>query len=252
MTHSVRQPKVSIITICYNAAATIEKTLQSVTSQTYPNIEYLIIDGQSKDETLDIVARYKDGVTRVISEPDKGIYDAMNKGLREATGEYIWYMHADDQIYAPDTLARIMENHGDEDFIYGKALLINEAGEERSLEARKPHPNAATLTWRSMKQGMAISHQAMLVRRTLAPTYDLQYRYVADFDWLIRVLKASKTVRDTGFYWCRFAEGGISTQHRNASLKERFRILQHHFGLVSTLWQHGIIVLKALKRGSIR
>lgn len=246
------QPKVSIITICYNAAQTIEKTLQSVAAQTYSNIEYLIIDGDSKDDTLAVVERYCDHVTRVISEPDQGIYDAMNKGLAHATGEYIWYMHADDQIHAPDTLERIMATHNNEDFIYGKAVLVSETGAERSLETRKPHPSAASLTWRSMRQGMAINHQAMLVRRTLAPKYDLQYRYVADFDWLIRVLKQAQTVRDTGFYWCRFAEGGISTQHRNASLRERFRILQHHFGLLPTLWQHVLITFKALKRGSMR
>lgn len=248
---SSQLPKISIITICYNAAATIEKTLQSVAAQDYPHIEYLIIDGKSTDNTLAIVEQYQEQVTKVVSEPDQGIYDAMNKGLAHATGEYIWYVHADDQIHAPDTLSNIMADHQNEDFIYGKALLVNEKGEERSLETRKPHPKASTLTWKTMKQGMAISHQAMLVRRTLAPQYDLQYRYVADFDWLIRVLKKSQTVRDTGIYWCRFAEGGISTQHRNASLKERFAILKKHFGLVPTLWQHALITLKALKRGSM-
>lgn len=248
---STQLPKISIITICYNAAATIEKTLQSVAAQDYPNIEYLIIDGKSTDNTLALVEQYQEVVTKVVSEPDKGIYDAMNKGLAHATGDYIWYVHADDQIYAPDTLSKIMENHQGEDFIYGKALLVNEQGEERSLETRKPHPDAATLTWKTMKQGMAISHQSMLVKRTLAPEYDLAYRYVADFDWLIRVLKKSQSVRDTNIYWCRFAEGGISTQHRNASLKERFAILKKHFGLLPTLWQHAIITWKALKRGSM-
>lgn len=248
---SAKLPTITIITICYNAAATIEKTLQSVASQDYPNIEYLIIDGKSKDNTLEIVERYQEHISHVVSEPDKGIYDAMNKGMVQATGEYIWYVHADDQIYASDTLSQIMKGHQNEDFIYGKALLVNEQGEERSLETRKPHPAAETLTWKTMKQGMAISHQSMLVRRTLAPAYDLTYRYVADFDWLIHVLKRSESVRDTGIYWCRFAEGGISTQHRNASLKERFAILKKHFGLVPTLWQHALITLKALKRGSM-
>ncbi|CAA6825371.1 MAG: Glycosyl transferase family protein [uncultured Aureispira sp.] len=245
-------PKISIITICYNAAQTIEKTIKSVVAQDYPNIEYLIIDGQSKDNTLEIVAKYEAKIALVLSEPDKGIYDAMNKGMQQATGDYIWYMHADDQIYAPDTLSIIMKNHQYEDFIYGKALLIDEQGNERSLEARKPHPSDQTLSWKTMKQGMAISHQSMLVKRSLAPLYDLDYRYVADFDWLIRVLKKAQTVRDTGTYWCRFAEGGISTQHRNVSLKERFMILRKHFGLVSTIWQHVLITLKALKRGSMR
>ncbi|BDS09345.1 glycosyltransferase family 2 protein [Aureispira anguillae] len=245
-------PKISIITICYNAAETIEKTIKSVVAQDYPNIEYIIIDGKSKDDTLTIVEQYRAHIALVISEPDQGIYDAMNKGIDHASGDYIWYMHADDQIYAPNTLSLIMANHQYEDFIYGKALLIDEAGNERSLETRKPHPNDRELSWKTMKQGMAISHQAMLIKRTIAPKYDLAYRYVADFDWLIRVLKKSTTVRDTGVYWCRFAEGGISTQHRVDSLKERFAILQKHFGLIPTIWQHFLISLKALKRGSIR
>lgn len=244
-------PKVSIITICYNAAKTIEKTIQTVVTQSYPNIEYVIIDGKSTDDTLLIVNKYKDQVTTLVSEKDTGIYDAMNKGLEYATGDYVWYVNADDEIYAPDTLSLIMQNHHDEDFIYGKALLIDEKGNERNLENRKPHPSADDLTWKTMKQGMAISHQSMLVKRTIAPKYDLTYRYVADFDWLIHVLKKATSVRDTGIYWCRFAEGGISTQYRKASLKERFRVLQKHFGLVTTVWQHVVITLKALKRGSI-
>lgn len=245
-------PKVSIITICYNAAETIEKTIKSVIAQDYPNIEYVVIDGQSKDDTLAIVRQYQEHVALLVSEPDKGIYDAMNKGMAKASGDYIWYMHADDQIYAPNTLSQIMQNHKGEDFIYGKALLIDEEGNERSLESRKPHPNDQNLTWKTMKNGMAISHQSMLVKRSISPNYDLGYRYVADFDWLIRVLKKAKSVRDTGVYWCRFAEGGISTQNRFDSLKERFVILRKHFGLIPTLWQHVLIVIKAIQRGSIR
>ena len=115
-------PKISIITICYNAAQTIEKTIKSVVAQDYPNIEYLIIDGKSKDNTLEIVAKYEDKIALVLSEPDKGIYDAMNKGMEKATGDYIWYMHADDQIYAPDTLSIIMKKSSVRRFYLWKGI----------------------------------------------------------------------------------------------------------------------------------
>ena len=245
-------PKISIITVCYNAEKTIEKTIQSVVSQDYPNIEYLIIDGKSKDSTLDIVQRYADKIALISSEPDKGIFDAMNKGLEKATGDYVWYVHADDQIYAADTLSRSMENHNNEDFVYGKAMLVNEAGQERPLEERKAHPDATTLSWKTMRDGMIICHQAMLVKRTIAPKYNLNYQLVGDLDWVINILKRTQSVRDTQTYMCCFVEGGISTQHRNASLKQRFKILQAHFGLIPTVWQHFLITLKALKRGSVR
>ncbi len=245
-------PKVSIITVCYNAATTIEKTLKSVTEQDYPNIEYIIIDGKSKDNTLEVVAKYQDKITKIISEEDKNTFDAMNKGLATATGDYIWYIHADDQIFAPNTLSLAMQNHGGEDFVYGKTLMVNEQGEERSLEARKPHPSAQSLSWKTFINGMVIGHQAMIVKRAVSPIYDLKYPLVGDLDWVIRVLQNSKTVRDTNIQLCRFVEGGISTQNRKASLRQRFEILRKHFGWLPTVWQHLLIVFQAVKRGSLR
>lgn len=245
-------PKVSIITVCYNAANTIEKTIKSVLSQDYPNIEYVIIDGLSKDNTLDIVRKYSDQIDTVVSEADKNTFDAMNKGLQHATGDFVWYIHADDQIFATDTLSKAMKDYAGEDFIYGKTRMVDEEGNERSLEARKKHPEASQLTWKTMLDGMVIGHQAMLVRREVAPLYDLQYPLVGDLDWVINILKKTNKVRDTGVYMCRFVEGGISTKQRKASLKQRFEILKKHFGLLPTLGQHFLIVLKAIKRGSTR
>lgn len=245
-------PKVSIITVCYNAEKTIEKTLQSVVAQDYKNIEYIIIDGKSKDKTLEVVAKYENRIALVVSEKDKGIFDAMNKGLQKATGDYVWFVHADDQIFASDTLSSAMQNHQNEDFIYGKAMLVNEQGEERPLEERKPHPDAKNLSWKTLQNGMVICHQAMLVKRSIAPLYDLQYNLVGDLDWVINILKKTSSVRDAGVYMCRFVEGGTSTQHRKASLKQRFEILKKHFGLLPTFWQHILIALRAVKRGSVR
>ena len=101
--------KVTVITVCYNAETGIEKTIQSVIGQTYQNIEYIIIDGGSKDHTLNIVNKYKDRISKVISEPDKGIYDAMNKGILAATGDWINFMNVGDSFFSPDTLSKVFE-----------------------------------------------------------------------------------------------------------------------------------------------
>lgn len=244
-------PKISIITVCYNASKTIEKTLDSVRRQTYSNIEHIIIDGASKDNTLEIVKKYSH-IAAVYSEKDKGIYDAMNKGIEKATGDYLWFLHADDQIFADNTLELAMQNHQNEDFIYGKAMLVNEQGIERPLEERKAHPNAKNLSWKTMIDGMVICHQAMLVKRNIAPKYDLQYSIAGDLEWVITLLKKTNSVRDTGLYFCRFVEGGASTQHRKKALQQRFDILKRHFGLLPTFWQHLLIALRAMKRGSMR
>ena len=107
------QPRISIITICYNAASTITRTLRSVSAQTYPNIQYLIIDGASKDNTLELV-RELAPEAEIYSERDKGIYDAMNKGLDRATGDYVWYVNAGDALASPTTVrgSRPSDLHG--------------------------------------------------------------------------------------------------------------------------------------------
>ena len=117
----------------------MKKCLLSIKNQVYLNYEVWIIDGDSTDGTKEFLKTLEKPFN-FISEQDIGIYDAMNKGMQHATGDYLWYIHADDQIYAPNTLSLAMQNHADEDFIYGKTLLIDEQGNERSHETRKPHP----------------------------------------------------------------------------------------------------------------
>jgi glycosyltransferase involved in cell wall biosynthesis len=200
-------PVVSIITVCFNAEKTIEKTLESVCAQDYPNIEYIIIDGKSSDNTLNIVEKYKSNIALVYSGKDKGIFDAMNIGIQKATGDYLWFIHADDQIFANNSLSLAMQSNNNEDFIYGKAMLVNESGRERGLEERKPHPKQSELSWKTMKNGMVICHQAMLVKRAVAPLYNLDYALVGDLDWVINILKKTNSLRDCGQYLCRFVEG---------------------------------------------
>jgi glycosyltransferase involved in cell wall biosynthesis len=242
-------PKITIATVCFNAEHTIEKTIKSVVAQTYPNIEYIVIDGQSKDNTLTIVDQYKEHVDKVISEKDRNNYDAMNKAMKHATGDYIWFLHAGDIAMAPDTLETIMQEHNDEDFIYGHVQVLDEEGNEHPWHKTIPKPE--DLTWKTLRNGMIICHQAMLVHRRVWVDYDMTYPLVGDLDWTIRLMKQVKSVRYSNTVFCSFLTGGISAQTRKKSLKERFVILKKHFGLIPTLWEHVRIVFLALKRGSI-
>ena len=232
------QPRISIITICYNAASTISRTLRSVSAQTYPNIQYLIIDGASKDNTLELV-RELAPEAEIYSERDKGIYDAMNKGLDRATGDYVWYVNAGDALASPTTVEDLVRATctGDSlpDVLYGDTRLIDAEGHDLGLRRlRPPHQ----LDWRSFRSGMLVCHQAFVAKRSISPHYDLRYRFSADVDWCIRVLKEAKT---TAFYpepIALYLNEGTTTANHRASLIERFHIMRHHYGLVTTVLQH--------------
>lgn len=232
------QPRISIITICYNAASTITRTLRSVSAQTYPNIQYLIIDGASKDNTLELV-RELAPEAEIYSERDKGIYDAMNKGLDRATGDYVWYVNAGDALASPTTVEDLVRATctGDSlpDVLYGDTRLIDAEDHDLGLRRlRPPH----RLDWRSFRSGMLVCHQAFVAKRSISPHYDLRYRFSADVDWCIRVLQEAKT---TAFYpepIALYLNEGTTTANHRASLIERFHVMRHHYGLVTTVLQH--------------
>ena len=244
-------PKLSIITVAYNASAYIEATIETVLAQTYPNIEYIIIDGASKDDTLAKLEPYASRISKIISEPDRNNYDAMNKGFQHATGDYIWFLHAGDLAYGPETVAEIMQGGQDEDFVYGEVKIRKADGQTRPWHKTLPQPK--DLTWRSFRNGMVICHQAMWVHRRCWVPYDHEtYPLVGDLDWTIRTLQKAKTHRLAQTYFCTFLEGGLSARKRRASWAERWRILQRHFGCWQTLCEHGRITWQALRRGSVK
>ncbi|MDO7743187.1 MAG: glycosyltransferase, partial [Pedobacter sp.] len=148
------QPKLSVITIVYNNVRDIERTMLSVLNQTYQNIEYIIIDGLSNDGTKDIIYKYKERLAQFISEKDKGIYDAMNKGLALATGDYVLFMNSGDEIYALETVSTIFATAPNADIYYGETEMYNDAWE--SLGQRRHHV-PETFDWHSFKHGMSIS-----------------------------------------------------------------------------------------------
>jgi glycosyltransferase involved in cell wall biosynthesis len=234
------QPKLSVITIVYNNVKDIERTMRSVLNQTYPNIEYIIVDGASTDGTRDVIDKYKNKLAVFISEKDSGIYDAMNKGMALATGDYLLFMNSGDEIYSTDTVKEVFESSPGADIYYGETEMFNE--EWHSL-GRRRHSAPETFNWKSFKQGMSISHQAIYVKRSLALPYDLQYKYSADIDWIIKVAKNASSIVNTHMYVAKYLVGGISKQKHMASLKERFRIFSRYYGFIPNLINHFLIAV---------
>jgi glycosyltransferase involved in cell wall biosynthesis len=233
-------PKVSVITITWNAAAVLEPTIGSVLTQTFTDYEYIIIDGGSTDGTLDIIRRYEAELGYWISEPDKGLYDAMNKGLRAAKGEYVWFMNAGDQLYDLHTLAQVFEeSEPGADVYYGDALYYGEHGDDIGLRSRvTPHKLPEHLTWKSLRYGMVVCHQSFVARRSIAPPYDLSHPYSADIDWEIRCLRNAGKIVNTHTVLCRYLTGGFSVKNHRESLLDRYRILRKHYGTLPNLLNH--------------
>ena len=232
-------PRLSIITVVYNNVRDVERTLLSVTGQTYGNIEYVVIDGASTDGTLEVLERYRPHISKLISEKDKGIYDAMNKGLALATGDYVLFMNSGDEIYAPDTVAKLFATAPDADIYYGETEMIDEG--RRSL-GRRRHKAPERFTWRSFRYGMSISHQAIYIRRSLTEPYRYpQYQLSADIDWILTAAKKAKKMVNVHQYVARYLVGGMSKAKHKQSLLERFDIMKRHYGLLPTLFNHGVI-----------
>ena len=233
------KPRLSIITIVYNNVADIERTLQSVINQSYKNIEYIVIDGGYTDGTLEILTKHKANIQQLVSEPDKGIYDAMNKGLALATGDYVLFMNSGDELFASDTVEKVFASGDDADIYYGETEMINAEGE--SLGQRR-HKAPEKFTWRDFKYGMSISHQAIYIKKSLtAPYNNTLYGLSADIDWILNAAKRAKKIVNVHAYLAKYLVGGMSKKKHRQSLLERFNIMRKHYGLLPTVFNHGII-----------
>ena len=240
-------PLFSIITVTWNAASVIGPTISSVECQTSSDYELLIIDGASTDDTLDIVGKSSIASLRVFSEPDKGLYDAMNKGIARARGRYIMFLNAGDALADDTVLARLarLANTGP-GVIYGQTQLVNE---QRLVVGQRHLTAPQHLTAASFLNGMVVCHQAFVARRDLAPEYDLSYRLSADYDWCIRVLKASSANAYAGDQpIISYLAEGMTTRHHRASLWERYRIMCRHYGTVRATLAHLGFIPRYLKR----
>lgn len=237
-------PKLSIITIVYNNVRDIERTMLSVLEQSYGNIEYIVIDGASTDGTLAVIEKYQSRLAKFVSEQDQGIYDAMNKGLKMATGDYVLFMNSGDEIYSLETVADVFATAPSGDIYYGETEMFDENW--NSLGQRR-HSAPEHFNWKSFRLGMSISHQAIYIKRSLTEPYDLRYKYSADIDWIIKAAKKSSNIVNTHLYVAKYMVGGMSKKKHLESLKERFRIFSHYYGFIPNLFSHIFIALNLVQ-----
>lgn len=224
-------------------------------SQSYPHIEHFIIDGVSKDDTVKKAQTYAyDSRYPVIvkSEPDKGLYDAMNKGIQLAKGDYIIFLNAGDEFAEEDTLTSVAEQLKGKQLpgvIYGNTDIVDENGD--FLRKRRLAP-PEKLSWRSFKHGMLVCHQSFYAKTDIAQKvpYNLNYKLSADVDWCIRIMKEAEqqglALWNTHMTLSSYLEGGMSVQSHRASLKERFNVMSDHYGKIATIGMHLWFVVRAI------
>lgn len=250
-------PRISVLTVCRNAEADICPTLESVVRQTYPNIEYIVIDGASTDGTLTALREYESNIAFLVSEPDRGIYDAMNKALDRATGDFVCFLNAGDTLANDDVFELLAPALANADLVYSDTYLIDQRSERLGLRsALTPHRLPQSLRREDFLTGMPFCHQSCLARRTLCPHYDLSYRVSADIDWLLKLLSATSRYHRSDTPIASFQVGGFSNTNWTRSLRERFTILVRHFGYTTTILSHLRILAKRLahliKGGTLR
>lgn len=254
-------PLITIATVTYNAEKVLDRTLQSVERQKYPRIEHLIVDGCSTDSTLSHVRQYVERNTvpqhniRILCEKDSGLYDAMNKCINLAEGAYIVFLNAGDKLHSDDTIERLVESIDWEHrglnpaIIYGETDLVDDEGHflrHRRLQAPEQ------LSSRSFLLGMLVCHQSFYIRTDIARLYpyDLQYRFSADYDWCIRLIKHAERRRlrivNTHLILTDYLSEGLTTKNHRKSLKERFHIMSHHYGTLAAVMAHLWFVVRGV------
>jgi glycosyltransferase involved in cell wall biosynthesis len=254
--------KLTYVTITYQAVKVLQRTLDSVLHQDYPEITHLIIDGASTDGTLEMVNDYIERSNAannghkvlLMSEPDNGIYDAMNKGLRSIDGDYVCFLNAGDFLPAPDIASRIISAVEDSPLpsvLYGDTDIVDSEG--NFLHHRRLSP-PEHLTWKSFRQGMLVCHQAFYARTdfAIATPFDQQYRYSADVDWCIRVMKAAAKenvpLLNLHMVVVNYTQEGQTTLHHRESLLERYRVMERHYGRIQTFFLHCWFVIRSVVR----
>ena len=233
------EPLFTIIKACYNAENTIERTIESVDSQTCKDYEHFIVDGASKDKTLEIIEKHPNELRTIMSESDKGLYDAMNKGIVNTRGTYLIFLNAGDKFHSPHTLENIKKaavGHNTPGIIYGQTLIVDDNGNtigHRHLRAPE------ILTLMSFSKGMMVCHQAFVAMRKISSGYSPKYKFSADYDWCIRCLQHSKHNVYMGEEpLIDYLSEGLTTRNRIPSLIERFKIMSYYYGLRKTVINH--------------
>lgn len=247
-----RLPKVSIITVSYNAEKTIEKTILSVINQTYENIEYIIIDGKSSDKTLEIIKKYEKKISYWVSETDGGIYDAMNKGITKSTGDIIGIINSDDW-YEEKTVEIAVENifFHNVNGVCGNIIYHDINGNIIKLEKFKSKPEAC-----EMKKRMTIAHPSIFVKKDFYDLYgffDVKYKISADYDLFLRAILKNCKLQYCENLNVNFRLGGASAKNSLLSLIEVANIrrenkLELFFRIERILYDFCILIICVVRK----
>lgn len=224
--------KVSIITSCYNREATLRGTIESVLEQDYPDIEYIVVDGASKDNSLAVINEYESRIDTIISEPDTGMYEGINKGIRAATGDIIGLIHSDDFLFSPHTISEIVQTFEEQqvDMIYGNGVFVNY--DDINLMIR--NWISGDYTKEKVKDGWLPLHPTVYIKKNSMDKwglYDENYKIAADSDLLVRYLyEADLKVYYLKKYIVRMRMGGLSTDtgKTKQKWKEDLRMYKSH------------------------
>jgi glycosyltransferase involved in cell wall biosynthesis len=216
---------ISIITVVLNDKDGLEKTIKSVINQTYKNFEYIIIDGGSTDGTIDIIKKYEKHIDYWISKPDKGIYDAMNKGAKKAKGEYLYFLNADDYLIDKNTLEKVSYLCEDYDFVYGNIIGYKD-GKKRKFGKK--------IIKKKLKEGYRICHQALFVKKRgfdKIRGFDTQYSLASDLDFIINMYQEGFKGKYFNIDICFYSFEGKTSKNKNLLRKEMEEILYNHYGI---------------------
>ena len=226
--------KISVITVCLNAAPVLERTLCSVLEQGYPWLEYIVVDGGSTDGTREVIGKYESRLARVISEPDKGIYDAFNKGVESATGDIIGILNAND-LYAPCALATVAKealSHPECGVFYGRVAVIDAALRKWTLYSPGNHER--------LTNNMCIPHPATFVRKSLYERHGLfddGCAVAGDWDFMLRLYLAGERFRPIGKVLAAFDNAGVSSVPSRRLAAENRKVYFKHLNFISALWK---------------
>ena len=226
-------PKFSIITVTYNAEASIEATVDSVVGQNYNDFEYIIVDGASTDRTMALLNPYKKQINALVSEKDDGLYHAMNKGIQMAKGEFLLFLNAGDRFLDNSVLKEVYTAISSKTRIIS-ADFIN-VKQEGAMNGRHIYTKACTL--QNLKKDFVACHQTVFIHRDVVSTYDLSYKILADYKWVVQA--SLRCMPDSIEHLKKpivyYLDGGISAQHVRQNLIERIRLHQELFGRIQVL-----------------
>ncbi|MBT8341692.1 MAG: glycosyltransferase [Desulfatitalea sp.] len=243
----MEQKKVSVVTVVKDGGDCIEKTIQSVVSQTYRHIEYIVIDGHSRDDTRTKILHYKNDIDTFVSSPDRGIYDAMNNGLKLASGEYIIFLNCGDVFYSSQTIDSIFGRNGHNrsaDIIYGGIALTDRFGKIVK------HVSALPMTMENLiKYGSrTVCHQAIFIRKSITIPFDLRYTLLADLNLYFDLLKKRCTTLKTDQFIVCYKTGGASSKFFIIGNLERIWIVFRQFGFKKLIFNMVYFAMPILYR----